>query len=81
MKDITPEGSTVPIYQSDEVLEYEETPPTPEQIDVLRQTAYQQRSDPLYFKWQRGEATEQEWLDEVEAIRLEYPLPEPEPGD
>lgn len=35
-------------------------------------TAYQFRSDPIFFKWQRGEATEQDWLDEVAAIDAEF---------
>lgn len=42
-------------------------------IDSQRRNAYAERSDPLFFKWQRGEATEQEWLDEVAAIKAAYP--------
>lgn len=43
--------------------------------DDLRREQYILRSDPLFFKWQRGQATEQDWLDEVAAIKAEYPDP------
>jgi hypothetical protein len=38
----------------------------------LRADAYRNESDPLFFKWQRGEATEQEWLDKVAEIKARY---------
>lgn len=38
-----------------------------------RINAYRDESDPLFFKWQRGEATEQEWLDKVAEIKARYP--------
>ena len=41
-----------------------------------RRTAYRDISDPLFFKAQRGEATEKEWLDAVAAIKARYPKPE-----
>jgi hypothetical protein len=37
--------------------------------------AYQEESDPIFFKWQRDEATKQEWLDKIEEIQLRYPKP------
>lgn len=37
-----------------------------------RAMAYREESDPLFFKWQRGEATEQEWLDKVNEIKQRY---------
>lgn len=51
------------------------TPPQPtqEQIDAQRQQAYQAEADPLFFKWQRGQATEQEWLDKIAEIKQRYP--------
>ena len=59
--------------------EPEPEPLTPEQEleQVLNQRrfAYQQESDAIYFMWQRGEATEQEWLDAVQAIKARYPKP------
>ena len=48
-------------------------PPTQEQIDALRKQAYQAEADPLFFKWQRGESTEQDWLDKITDIRNRYP--------
>ena len=58
--------------------------PTPEEIaeqqraeaQANRQAAYMKEADPLFFKYQRGEATEQEWLDKIEEIRARYPYPE-----
>jgi len=38
-----------------------------------RANAYKKESDPLFFKWQRGEITEQEYLSKVEEIRARYP--------
>jgi hypothetical protein len=37
-----------------------------------RAAAYTSEADPIFFKWQRGEATEQEWLDKVEEIKARY---------
>ena len=45
-------------------------------VDALRHAAYAAESDPLYFKWQRGEATEQEWLDKIAEIQARYPDPQ-----
>jgi acyl-CoA reductase-like NAD-dependent aldehyde dehydrogenase len=33
-------------------------------------------ADPLFFKWQRGEATKEEWLAKVEEIKARCPKPE-----
>ena len=50
-----------------------ETDPVPPTYAQLRAIAYQEESDPIFFKWQRGEATEQEWLDKVAEIKARYP--------
>jgi hypothetical protein len=50
--------------------------PTTEQQQARRGSAYRDEADPLFFKVQRGEATEQEWLDKVGEIRARYPYPE-----
>jgi hypothetical protein len=47
------------------------------QAETDRRGAYQVESDPIFFQWQRGNATEQEWLDAVQAIKQRYPYPEP----
>ena len=51
-------------------------PPSVEQQQTARATAYRNEADPLFFKAQRGETTEQEWLDKIEEIRARYPYPE-----
>ena len=38
-----------------------------------RAEAYKLEADPLFFKAQRGEATQQEWLDKVAEIQQRYP--------
>lgn len=43
------------------------------QAEDSRANAYRSESDPLFFKWQRGEATQQEWLDKVTEIKQRYP--------
>lgn len=35
--------------------------------------AYRAEADPIFFRYQRGTATEQEWLDAVQAIKDRYP--------
>ena len=53
-------------------------PPTPTQAEqeAKRQAAYTAEADPLFFKWQAGEATEAEWLAKREEIRTRFPYPE-----
>ena len=46
------------------------------EVENQRKAAYQQEADPLFFSYQRGETTEQEWLDKVAEIKLAYPYPE-----
>lgn len=38
-----------------------------------RKSAYAAEADPLFFKAQRGEATEQEWLDKIAEIKQRFP--------
>lgn len=45
-------------------------------IEFIRRDNYQRISDPLFFGWQRGDNTEQEWLDAVQAIKDAHPYPE-----
>lgn len=46
-----------------------------ERIESLRKAAYREETDPIFFSYQRGEATEQEWLDAVQAVKEQYPHP------
>ena len=58
-----------------------------EAVQKARQAAYQAESDPIFFDFQRGEVTEQDWLDAVQAVKDAHPYPvdpstivvEPEP--
>ena len=48
-------------------------PPAPPDIDALRHTAYVAESDPIFFRYQRDEATKEEWIAKVEEIKARYP--------
>ena len=50
-----------------------ETEVANETAKQARATAYRFEADPLFFGWQRGENTEQEWLDKVAEIRARHP--------
>jgi hypothetical protein len=61
-----------------EWLALENTPepadPLPSQdINMLRQQAYREESDPLFFKAQRGEVTMDAWKEKIEEIRARFP--------
>ena len=45
----------------------------PQPTAALRRAAYQAEADPLFFNWQRGEATQAEWLAKVEEIKARFP--------
>jgi len=74
----TGEQTTIPLTA--EELAALPPPPTAEEIeaqrmariDAQRQAAYREESDPLFFKWQRGEADEQDWLDKIDEIKQRY---------
>ena len=44
-------------------------------VEAARLAAYEQTSDPLYFKWQRNDATEAEWREAVAKVKLDNPYP------
>lgn len=44
-------------------------------VEQARLVAYEETSDPLYFKWQRGDGTQEEWLAAVEAVKASNPYP------
>ena len=46
------------------------------QVEQARAQAYRETSDPLFFEWQRGDATEAEWLAAVQAVKDAHPYPE-----
>jgi hypothetical protein len=44
-------------------------------VEEARAEAYRETSDPLFFQWQRGDATEAEWLAAVQAVKTAHPYP------
>jgi len=41
--------------------------------DTERRAAYAEHADPVFFKWQRGEASEGDWLAAVAMVKEWYP--------
>lgn len=48
----------------------------PRKQKKLRRMAFQAEADPLFFKWQRGEATEEDYRAAVDAVRKRFPYQE-----
>jgi hypothetical protein len=48
-------------------------PPPATDYSALRRAAYAAESDPIYFMWQRGEATQQQWLNKIAEIKARWP--------
>jgi hypothetical protein len=44
-------------------------------VENARRADYETQSDPLFFEWQRGDGTEQAWLDAVAAVKAAHPYP------
>jgi hypothetical protein len=68
------EDSEPPAYQ--EILDaWEEVQANVhnQKMEKLRQKAYRDESDPLFFKYQREDATREEWLDKIQEIKDRYP--------
>jgi len=54
-------------------------------VEADRQVAYRDTADPIFFEFQRGDMTEADWLDAVQAVKDANPYPVledflPEPG-
>jgi hypothetical protein len=55
--------------------------PAPTKAELLataeaqRAAAYREEADPLFFKYQRGSATKEEWLAKVDEIKARFPDP------
>lgn len=45
------------------------------EVDSQRLAGYQTISDPKFFEYQRGECTQQDWLDAVQSVKDLYPYP------
>lgn len=50
-------------------------PPTREEQEAARRAAYTLEADPIFFMSQRGEATEDQWLEKISEIKARYPYP------
>ena len=46
-----------------------------DELKKLRNLAYIEEADPLFFKSQRGEATVEEWQAKIEEIKSRFPYP------
>lgn len=53
-----------------------ETTKANKHAQAQRRAAFQAEADPLYFAWQRGEATEEDWLAKCAEIRARHPYVE-----
>ena len=45
------------------------------EAEANRKAAYIAEADPLFFKWQAGEGTQEEWQAKREEIRQRFPYP------
>jgi hypothetical protein len=64
------------IAQGIEIEPYVEPLPTKSEQESLRQSAYAKEADPLYFKWQAGESSQETWVAKRAEIKSRYPYPE-----
>ena len=64
------------LYKTKEQVEQEAKEAELQQVETNRRNAYQKESDPIYMRWQRGDATEKDWLDKIEEIKDRFPKPE-----
>jgi hypothetical protein len=69
-------GTVEPYVAPHEPTEAELIAQHNKEMETKRLAAYRNESDPLLFKWQRGESTQQEWLDAVASIKARYPMRE-----
>ena len=75
--------STGPVIESEVTDDYinpaqiaNETAAYNDEQRKLRELAYNLQSDPIFFQWQRGSKTQQDWLDAVEKVKAQYPYKE-----
>jgi len=45
-------------------------------VEQARLAEYQATTDPMFFEFQRGDVTEQAWLDAVQTVKDANPYPE-----
>jgi hypothetical protein len=44
-------------------------------VERTRQAAYRETADPIFFEYQRGDKTEDEWLAAVQLVKDAHPYP------
>ena len=66
------------LYQDGQFTAPPPVVPTQAEQEAKRQAAYTAEADPLFFKWQAGEGTEEEWKAKRQEIRDRYPYPNEE---
>lgn len=69
------QGNKVTVDEAAVAAEIERLTPikAAEQAEANRKAAYEQEADPLFFKWQAGEATKEEWEAKRAEIRARFP--------
>jgi len=45
------------------------------EVHALRQSAYREESDGLFFDWQQGKIKKEEWLLKIAEIKARFPKP------
>lgn len=43
--------------------------------DYIRSMAYKEYADPVFFKYQRGDATQEEWLEAIAKVKNDFSKP------
>lgn len=59
------------------IAQWKKEQPARELADAqeARRQGYVRISDPVFFQWQRGEKTEQDWKDAIAEVNALYPIP------
>jgi len=70
--DDTPKPSQAELDAAWPTVDYDNQVAT---VEKARRADYETQSDPLFFEWQRGDGTEQAWLDAVAAVKAAHPYP------
>lgn len=65
------------LYQDGQFIAPEPASAKQAEQEAKRQAAYTAEADPLFFKWQAGEAPEAEWKAKRQEIRERFPYPVP----
>lgn len=52
-----------------------EKPNTKEEQSLKRAYAYRTEADPMFFQYQRGEISKDDWLNKIQEIKERFPYP------